>query len=220
MEFVLIQPGSFMMGSKTGYSSEEPVHQVRISNTFYLGKYEVTQAQWQVIMEKNPGRFKGDPNLPVESVLWDDVQEFIRRLNAREGGGRYRLPTEAEWEYAARAGGTTAYSFGDNEGQLRDYAWYGENSNNKTWPVGQKRANAWGLHDMHGNVWELVQDWYGTYASAAVTDPQGPRSGPCRVLRGGSWRYDARGCRSANRDCYAHGYLPGTVGVRLLKTVP
>jgi formylglycine-generating enzyme required for sulfatase activity len=164
MEFVLIQAWTFQMGSNNGEPNEKPVHMVRISRPFYLGKYEVTQAQWEAVMGNNPSQFKGDPNSPVENVSWDDVQEFIKRLkrlNTRESGVKYRLPREAEWEYAAQAGTTTAYSFGNDPSQLGEYAWYGENANGETHPVGQKKPNPWGLYDMHGNVWEWVQDWYG-----------------------------------------------------------
>jgi formylglycine-generating enzyme required for sulfatase activity len=139
MEFVLIHAGEFLMGSNDGYNDEQPVHTVCISKPFYLGQYEVTQGQWQAIVGNNPSRFKGDVKLPVESVSWEDVQEFIRRLNAREGGSRYRLPTEAEWEYAARAGTTTHYSFGDDPGRLGDYAWVDDNAGGETHPVGHKR---------------------------------------------------------------------------------
>ena len=143
------------MGSDAGGSREQSAHRIEISQAFYLGKYEVTQAQWKDVMGKNPSGFKGD-NRPVEEVSWEDVQEFIRRLNAREQGVTYRLPTEAEWEYAARAGSTTAYSFGDDTLQLGEYAWYWENADGTTHPVGQLKPNAWGLYDMHGNVWEWV----------------------------------------------------------------
>jgi formylglycine-generating enzyme required for sulfatase activity len=205
----------------SGYDDEKPPHQVRISTPFYLGNYEVTQGQWQAVMGQNPSQFKGDALLPVENVSWKDVQEFLRRLNAREGGPKYRLPTEAEWEYAARAGTSTAYSFGDSERQLREYAWYDGNSGNKTHPVGQKKPNEWGLYDMQGNVWEWVQDWYGkdSYTSAAVTDPQGPPSGSHRVIRGGSWYYGAGSCRSAYRGHYGPGYRGGHLGFRLLREV-
>ena len=162
MEFMLIPAGTFMMGSEKGYADEKPQHRVTISRPFYLGKYEVTQAQWEAVMGNNPSRFDGRNN-PVEQVSWEDVRVFIARLNAHEGHTRYRLPTEAEWEYAARAGSTSAYSFGDDAARLGQYAWYGDNSGKTTHPVGQKLPNAWGLHDMHGNVWEWVQGWYGDY---------------------------------------------------------
>ena len=151
-------------------------------------------------MGNNPSRFTGNSNRPVESVSWDDVQAFIEKLNAKEGGAMYRLPTEAEWEYAARAGSITAYSFGDDAKQLGEYAWYGDNSKGETHPVGQLKPNAWGLYDMHGNVWEWVQDWYGKYAAEAVMDPQGPSAGSARVGRGGGWSAGARFCRSAYRS--------------------
>lgn len=222
MEFVLIPAGEFLMGSNGGVSDENPVHTVRLSKPFYLGKYEVMQGQWQAVMGNNPSYFKGDPNLPVEQVSWDDVQEFIRKLNAKEGGTKYRLPTESEWEYVARAGTTTAYSFGDNPRQLGEYAWYYENSGSKTHPVGQKKPNPWGLYDMHGNVWEWVQDRYqdrySAYTSAVVTDPQGPSSGSGRVARGGSWNCSAHGCRSADRGYVVPGNRHGFLGVRLLRT--
>jgi len=164
MEFVLIPAGTFTMGSpdsdSNAYDHEKPAHQVTISEPFYMGKYEVTQAQWKAVMGENPSRFKGDDH-PVENVSWEDVQQFIQKLNAKEGKEACRLPTEAEWEYAARAGTTTIYSFGNNASQLGNYAWYDENSGNTTHPVGDKPPNPWGLYDMHGNVWEWVQDWYG-----------------------------------------------------------
>ncbi|MDL2275305.1 formylglycine-generating enzyme family protein [Desulfosarcina sp. OttesenSCG-928-G10] len=205
MEFMLIPAGLFMMGSpeteKGRYSDETP-HKVTITQPFYLGKYPVIQAQWQAVMGENPSYFNGDDK-PVEAVSWNDVQRFIERLNQKEKTWRYRLPTEAEWEYAARAGSKTAWCFGDNENQLRDYAWYGEYcwETGSTHPVGQKKPNAWGLHDMHGNVWEWVQDWYaGWYYGASLpVDPQGPDSGADRVFRGGGWGGSALSCRSALR---------------------
>ena len=220
MQFVRIEAGTFLMGSNAWYavSSAEPVHQVRISKAFYLGTYAVTQGQWQAIMGTNPSRFKVDPNLPVEKVSWEDVQEFIRQLNAKEGGATYRLPTEAEWEYAARAGTTMAYSFGDDPRQLREYAWYGENSGDETHPVGQKKPNPWGLYDMHGNVWEWVQDWHGRYTAGTAVDPAGPSSGSSRVNRGGGWLGDASPCRSADRYGSAPGLRLGSLGFRLLRT--
>jgi formylglycine-generating enzyme required for sulfatase activity len=169
-------------------------------------------------MGNNPSQFRGDPNRPVENVSWEDVQEFLRRLNAKEGGTQYRLPTEAEWEYAARAGSTTAYSFGDNSDRLGEYAWYAENSGGTTHPVGQRKPNAWGLYDMHGNVWEWVQDWYGNYPAEAATDPQGPASGSERVGRGGDWHGGAGHCRAAYRLRGSPGNRGGILGFRLLRT--
>jgi formylglycine-generating enzyme required for sulfatase activity len=218
MEFVLIPAGTFQMGSNDGDGDEKPVHTVHITQPFYLGKYEVTQEQWQAVMGKNPSQFKGDLTLPVESVSWEDVHEFIGRLNTRERGtAYYRLPTEAEWEYAARAGSTTAYSFGDSAGQKGRYAWCGYNAGGKTHPVGQLQPNAWGLYDMHGNVWEWVEDWYGDYPGGTVTDPGGASSGSYRVYRGGGWRLVARGCQSAVRSNASPGDRYGHLGVRLLR---
>ncbi|MDR1920313.1 MAG: formylglycine-generating enzyme family protein [Candidatus Adiutrix sp.] len=206
MEFVLIPAGSFTMGADKNFEKadddETPAHRVTISKPFYLGKYEVTQSQWAAVMGDNPSRFKGQSN-PVERVSWDDVQVFIKKLNQKEGGNKYRLPTEAEWEYAARAGTTSAYSFGDDAGELGRYAWYRDNSGDTTHPVGQKEPNGWGLYDMHGNVWEWVRDWHDKnyYAASPATDPRGPSSGSFRVNRGGAWfNYTYAGhCRSAYR---------------------
>jgi len=194
-EFVKILAGGFQMGSESGDGDEKPAHLVRITKTFELGRYLVTQAQWEAAMGSNPSQFKG-ADLPVETVSWNDVQEFLSKLNARKDGYRYRLPTEAEWEYAARAGTT-----GDNAGDLDSTAWYRENSNSQTHPVGQKQANAWGLHDMLGNVWEWCQDWYGEnyYQNSPAEDPQGPSSGALRVLRGGTWVGNSRVVRVAYR---------------------
>jgi formylglycine-generating enzyme required for sulfatase activity/predicted aspartyl protease len=223
MEFVLIPAGEFQMGSNDGDDNAKPVHTVRISRPFYLGKYEVTQAQWEAVMGNNPSAFKGNTNLPVENVSWQDVQEFINRLNARaRDTASYRLPTEAEWEYAARAGSTTAYSFGDDARQSEQYAW----SNMRgftTHPVGRLLPNAWGLYDMHGNVSEWVQDWYGAYPSGTVTAPTGPPSGSDRVYRGGGWFGDVSACRSAYRSYDAPGFISydfGDLGFRLLREVP
>jgi formylglycine-generating enzyme required for sulfatase activity len=222
MEFVLIPAGEFLMGSNE-YGGGRP-HTVRISQPFYLGQYEVTQGQWQAIMGNNPSKFQGDPTLPVERVSWEDVQEFIRRLNAQEGSSKYRLPTEAEWEYAARAGTTTAYSFGDDPDRLGDYAWFRDNSDGKTHPVGQKAPNPWQLYDMHGNVWEWVQDLGAPYAAGAAVDPAGPSwnwGSLSRVYRGGSWWGTAMYCRSADRTYIVSGFGNGDgyIGYRLLRTV-
>jgi formylglycine-generating enzyme required for sulfatase activity len=221
MQFVPIPAGEFMMGSNDGDHDERPVHRVRLTKPFYLGKYEVTQEEWERVMGNNPSWITGDPRRPVEYVSWDDVQEFIKRLNARERGARYRLPTEAEWEYAARARSITDYSFGDAARQLGAYAWYLDNVSSTTHPVGQKRSNAWGLHDMHGNVWEWVQDWasYEYYTQSPPENPFGPQSGSSRVNRGGSWSDDAGNCRSAYRRSDAPGDRIPTLGFRLLREV-
>ena len=195
MEFVKISSGSFMMGSENGEADEKPVHKVIISNDFYLGKYEVTQAQWKAIMGKEPNDFAGD-NYPVDNVSWEEAQEFIKKLNAK-GEGQYRLPTEAEWEYSARAGTTGNYA-----GELDSMAWYVNNSESGPQKVGYKRANSWGLYDMHGNVHEWCEDWYGAYSTKNVTDPQGPASGSIRVTRGGGVNSDEFDVRSADRGDY------------------
>ncbi|MCD4797519.1 MAG: formylglycine-generating enzyme family protein, partial [Methanosarcinales archaeon] len=162
MKFKLTHSGEFMMGSEK-YSSEKPIHKVTINEQFHLGTYSVTQREWKAVMGTNPSHFKGD-DLPVENVSWDNVQEFIKKFNKKENTHKYRLPSEAEWEYAARAGTTTRYSFGDDDSKLGEYAWYSENSGDKTHPVGKKGANPWGLYDVHGNIWEWVQDeWHDTY---------------------------------------------------------
>ncbi len=221
MEFVLILAGEFLMGSTDGWHTEKPAHKVRISRPFYLGKYEVTQRQWKAVMGNNPSRFKGDDR-PVEKVSWKDVQAFIRKLNAREGEGTSYLPTEAEWEYAARAGTTTAYSFGNDPEQLGKYAWYRSNSGFGPHPVGQLKPNAWGLYDMHGNVWEWVADrWHNNYKTApndgrAWTDD--PR-GASWVIRGGGWSYDAQNCRAAIRSSLAPVNRDYDLGFRLARSV-
>jgi formylglycine-generating enzyme required for sulfatase activity len=217
MEFVLIPAGTFQMGSNDGEPRERPVHQVTISHPFYLGKYAVTQEQWEVVMGTNPSYYRGGRNRPVEQVSWEDAQAFIRRLNAKEGGALYRLPTEAEWEYACRAGSTTAYSFGDDPSQLDAYGWYWDNSDRMTHPVGQRTPNAWGLYDMHGNVNEWVQDRDGDYSPKPVTDPQGPASGSNRVIRGGGLADGAWSCRSAFRNLFTPNYSGGSLGFRLLR---
>jgi len=198
MEFVLIPDGTFMMGSEKILDAK-PVHPVRISQPFYLGKYEVTQEQWQAVMGSNPSQFKGAKN-PVERVSWDDCQKFIAALKEKMPGQTFRLPTEAEWEHACRARSKTEYCYGDSPDKLRDYAWFKDNSEGTTHPVGQKKPNAWGLYDMHGNVWEWCQDWQGEYSAKSATDPIGPATGARRVLRGGLWKTDALHCQSAFRN--------------------
>ena len=205
MEFVFIEPGSFYMGSTAlAIDGEQPVHKVTISQGFYMGKYEVTQGQWVEIMGNNPSnsnRGIGE-NYPVSQISWNEVQTFITKLNEKEGGTKYRLPTEAEWEYCAHAGSAANNEgpyFGNDETQLRNYAWYSTNSGNTSHEVGQKKPNAYGLYDMHGNVFEWVQDWFGSYSTNAEINPQGPSSGLNRVIRSGSWRRDAIDVRSALR---------------------
>jgi formylglycine-generating enzyme required for sulfatase activity len=196
MKLKLLYPGRFTMGE--GSDS----HQVTLTKPFYLGVYQVTQEQYQKVMGRNPSHFKGARN-PVESISWEDAIEFCRKLSEipeeKKAGQVYRLPTEAEWEYACRAGTTTNFSFGDGDSILFEYAWFDENSAKKTHPVGDKKPNDWCLHDMHGNVWEWCADWYGDYPKGAVTDPVGPVEGSHRVLRGGSWILVAARCESAYR---------------------
>jgi formylglycine-generating enzyme required for sulfatase activity len=201
MKFALIPAGEFLMGSPEGQggSDEQPQHKVKITKPFYLQTTEVTQAQWKAVMGDNPSNSKGD-GLPVEQVSWEAAQKFIEKLSAKEGV-KYRLPTEAEWEYACRAGSTTGFCFGDAQSELGEYAWYKMNSDGKTHPVGMKKPNAWGLYDIHGNVWEWCQDWYDEnyYKNSPADDPQGPGSGSYRVCRGGSWGGDSVFIRSAVR---------------------
>ena len=215
-KFVLIPAGNFMMGSSVdeekrfealnskyaapNYESERPQHQVTISRPFYMQTTEVTQGHWKRVMGNNPSVFDrcGD-DCPVENVSWDDVQGFIKKLNNMEGTDKYRLPTEAEWEYACRAGTTTRFYTGDSEEDLSRAGWYRFNSGDKTHPVGQKTPNSWGLYDMHGNVYEWVQDRGGTYPSGSVTDPRGPISGDNRIARGAAWNRIVNNSRSASR---------------------
>ena len=223
LEMVWINPGTFQMGSSQGDSYERPVHKVTIRQGFYLGKYEVTQAQWEAVMGNNPSYFKGCGDCPVERVSWEDAQAFIRKLNEMEGENRYRLPSEAEWEYAARAGSGTRYSWGNEIGNNRANCrgcgsrW----DNKKPAPVGSFPANAWGLHDMHGNVWEWVQDcWNGNYEGAPA-DGSAWESGDCgrRVNRGGSWVSEPRVLRAADRSWGTTGSRDSSVGFRIARTV-
>ncbi len=196
MEFVLIRPGAFIMGGDIG--DEKPAHRVRITKPFYMGKYEVTQEQWEKIMGVNPSRNKGAKN-PVETVSWNDCTNFIAKLKEKLPGADFSLPTEAQWEYACRAGTTTLYSFGDSDASLGDYAWHDGNSESKTHEVGKKKPNLWGVYDMHGNVLEWCADFYGEYSSDNVVDPSGPSPFYNHVLRGGCISDRARGCESAKR---------------------
>jgi len=200
MEFVLIPMGSFLMGSEKGRPDEKPVHKVTISKPFYLGKYPVTQEQWQAVMGNNPSGSKG-PSNPVEYLSWDDCESFCAKLKAKAPGKNFRLPTEAEWEYACRAGSKTEFCFGDDEAGLDEFGWCMPKSGG-THPVGGKKSNAWGLYDMHGNQDEWCSDWYGEdyYTRSPEQDPPGPPSGQSRVLRGGSWLSHAVQCRAAFRS--------------------
>jgi formylglycine-generating enzyme required for sulfatase activity len=219
MDFVTIPAGTFLMGfpaKERGRLSNETQHTVTLSS-FAMMTTEVTQAQWQALMGSNPSSFKGD-NRPVEGVSWNAVRAFIAQLNQKDPGKGYRLPTEAEWEYACRAGSTSRWCFGDDEKVLEEYAWYGANSGKQTHPVGQKKANAWGLFDMHGNVWEWCQDWYGDYSSGVQRDPRGPKSGSSRVYRGGRWAGNAQNLRCSFRNGRNPTLSDCSLGFRLSRT--
>ena len=215
MEFVWIPPGAFRLGSASSNADgdERPLTQVRISQGFWLGKHEVTQREWEAVMDSNPSHFSGCRGCPVEQVSWGDVQEFVSRLNEQEGRQVYRLPTEAEWEYAARAGSTR-----DRDGELDTIAWYFDNSGARTSQVGQKRPNAWGLYDVLGNVWEWVGDRHGPYPGGTVTDPRGPRSGAKFVLRGAGWASGASSARVSNRLDVGPNDRRNYHGFRVLRT--
>ena len=213
---VLVKGGIFQMGDANGESDEKPVHSVSLNN-FYMGKTEVTQAQWQAIMGSNPSSFKNCDQCPVESVSWNDVQEFIKKLNAKTGK-TYRLPTEAEWEYAARGGKSSTYTYAGSN-TVDEVAWYSSNSGSKTHPVGEKKANELGLYDMSGNVWEWCQDWYADdyYAKSPSSNPPGPTTGSGRVCRGGSWYYYPAVLRVALRYGYAPSFRNYSIGFRLAR---
>jgi formylglycine-generating enzyme required for sulfatase activity len=222
LEMVLVPAGEFTMGSpdsdKDAFSDEKPQHRVRITKPFYLGKYEVTQEQWKAVMGNNPSYAKA-PKYAVELVSWEDRQNFLDRLNAKlgAGGGKFHLPSEAQWEYACRAGSTTKFCYGDDEARLGDYAWFADNSHGKSHPVGEKKPNAWGLYDMHGNVWDWCHDWYdgGYYAKSPVDDPRGPATGTGHVGRGGGRTAIAKLCRSAVRYEFKAGYKDFNLGLRI-----
>jgi formylglycine-generating enzyme required for sulfatase activity len=198
LEMILVQGGTFNMGSDNGETNEKPVHAVTLSD-FMIGKYEVTQKQWRLVTGKDPSSFKNCDNCPVEQVSRDDIQDFIQKLNQKTGRN-YRLPTEAEWEYAARGGNQSKGYTYSGSNSLADVAWFADNSGSKTHPVGQKQANESGLYDMSGNVWEWCSDWYGNYSPGPQTNPKGPSRGSDRVNRGGSWLSSAKRCRSTGRD--------------------
>ena len=228
MKLVLIPEGTFMMGSpesEEGRKENETQHEVTISKDYYLGVTEVTQAQYEKVIGKNPSYYQGaivgneNADLPVEQVSWDDAVEFCKKLSElpeeKNAGRVYRLPTEAQWEYACRAGSKTAYSFDDEEGLLYEHGWFNRNSSDRTHTVGLLEPNAWGLYDMHGNVWEWCSDRYGEYPKGALSDPTGPKEGSYRVSRGGGWLSGAAGCRSAYRYWDYPSLRDGIIGFRL-----
>jgi len=229
MEFILIKPGKFAMGSpedEPGRYTGERSHTVNLTSPFYLQTTEVTQAQWKALTGKNPSSQKrcGD-TCPVEQVSWEDAQQFIQKLNQKEATDKYRLPTEAEWEYACRAGRTTAFPNGgitqlqcDRDENLDSIGWYCGNSNNMIHPVARKKPNAWGLYDMSGNVQEWCQDWFGVYPYDEVTNPKGAPSGSYRVMRGSAWYSPARDARCASRFGSPPHYRFRHIGFRLCTT--
>ena len=217
IDMVRVEAGTFTMGAtaemKIPWDDEKPTHRVTLTNDYYIGKYEVTQALWKAVMGNNPSSFKGD-NLPVEEVSWDDCQDFISKLN-RITGKTFRLPTEAEWEYAARGGNKSRGYQYSGSSNLSDVAWYKDNSGSKTHAVGTKQPNELGIYDMCGNVWEWCQDWYGKYSSSSQVNPTGATSGSSRVNRGGCLINDARDCRSSCRGNNTPGGR-GYLGLRLV----
>jgi formylglycine-generating enzyme required for sulfatase activity len=214
-KMIMLKPGCFQMGSNNGSRDEKPVHKVCLTRSYELGQYEVTQAQWQAVMGKNPAYFNG-ADRPVEAVSWYDVQNFIAKLNQKTGLS-YRLPTEAEWEYACRAGTRKEYC-GDD---VNSIAWYEGNSNGRTHAVGLKQANSLGFHDMSGNVWEWVEDRYDEnyYGSSPSNDPTGATKTPSRVYRGGSWYNGASFSRATNRDYDSPSNRDRNLGFRLARTL-
>jgi formylglycine-generating enzyme required for sulfatase activity len=215
LEMVSLPAGKFLMGSSDS-DYEKPQHQVKV-NSFAIGKYPITQAQYQAVMGNNPSHFKNNPQNPVENVSWNDAKAFCQKLS-RITGKTYRLPTEAEWEYACRAGTTTRYYFGDDDNQLGDYAWGRENSNDTTHPVGQKKPNGWGLYDMSGNVWEWCEDdWHDSYAGAPDDGSAWlDNDNAYPIVRGGSWYNSPSYCRSAFRSYYSRGGLHNSYGFRVV----
>ena len=230
MKFVKIPAGSFMMGSgitpsevasqyggwANWYKEEHPQHRVAITRPFYIQTTEVTNKTWRYIMLSIHHLISKCPDCPV-SCSWDATQEMIQQLNERERTNKYRLPTEAEWEYSCRAGSTTRFCFGNDMDKLGEYAWHRRNSRGKTHPVAQKKPNSWGLYDMHGNVFEWCQDRYGKYPPNSVSTSKGPSSGSLRVFRGGAWKFDARLSRSAYRDSYVPWVNENYIGFRLVR---
>lgn len=228
LEMIYIPPGEFYMGSPAEewkrQGDEGPVRKVKISKGFYLGKYEITQQQWEWIMKESPSVFQGfedSDQRPVDRVSWEDCQLFIQRINALEKG-TFRLPTEAEWEYACRAGSTERFPWGVDSTYrgLFEHAWFFSRSEGKSHPVGTKKPNAWGLYDMHGNVWEWVSDWVGPYSNQMQTDPAGPESGEKKVIRGGSWFNEPEALRCANRNAHIVQSRQTNNGLRVVLEIP
>lgn len=222
IRFVKIEPGCFFMGKDTDIKETNPVespqHKVCISKPFYIGETEVTQKQWESVMGNNPSKTKAFYK-PVDKVSWNDAQEFIRKLNTQENSQAFRLPTEAEWEYSARAGSTTLFSYGAKPNDLSNYAWFGdEGYGGASHEVALKKPNQWGLFDVHGNVWEWVQDWYDPnyYSSSPDKDPQGPVTGQYRVYRGGSWVGKAINLRTSLRYSGLPVLRTNDIGLRLV----
>ena len=218
IDMVRVEARTFTMGAtpemENPFDWEKPTHQVTLTNDYYIGKYEVTQALWQAVMGNNPSKFNGD-NLPVENVSWNDCQEFISKLN-RITGKTFRLPTEAEWEYAARGGKKSkGYQFSGSN-NISDVAWYKDNSGSKTHAVGSKQANELGIYDMSGNVFEWCQDWFGSYSSSSQVNPISANSGSLRVIRGGSWNFNASFCRSSYRYGHSPDLRYDDLGLRLV----
>ena len=218
MKFVYIPPGTFTMGSppnEPGRDLGETQHKVTLSKGFYMQTTEVTQGQWKKVMGKNPSFFDncGD-NAPVEQASWEDVREFLRKLGQIDKTRKYRLPTEAEWEYACRAGTAGKRYFGEDDSRLMEHVWYEDTACGQTNPVGQMLPNLWGLYDMQGNVWEWCQDWYGDYPAGAVTNPAGPARGQYRVVRGGSWFCTPNLLRSAKRHWFEPSHIDFILGFR------
>lgn len=211
-KMVYVDGGTFEMGSSSGDSDERPVHSVTLSS-YYIGETEVTQELWQAVMGSNPSSFTGNQR-PVERVSWNDCQEFIEKLNTLTGE-KFRLPTEAEWEYAARGGNKSKGYIYSGSNDVDAVAWYSDNSESSTHEVKGKLPNELGLYDMSGNVWEWCSDWYGSYSEALVTNPQGPSSGSNRVFRGGGWRHAAVYCRCASRNAYMSTSTYYYLGLRL-----
>ena len=233
LRMVLVPPGEFSMGCRRApddvvkltsgsaelFEPEHPLHRVRITKAFLLGKYEVTQEQWEAMMGQNPSERKG-PKYPVGMVNWSDCQAFITKLNEKFPDRKFRLPTEAEWEYACRADTETLYSFGDDRRELSKHAWYRANALGKRHAVGQKKPNAWGFHDMHGSSWEWCSDRRVSYPASLQIDPVGIIDEPKRLVRGGSWNDDPCYCRSAYRPALPDHMKADNLSLRLLCTIP